>query len=79
MKDLKFLLRRMSQTELANMMSINKTNITNWLAFDRVPKKRIIQLKEIKNGKESIKPPETANDLNNRYNNLGFTVIGSGK
>lgn len=49
MKDLKFLLRRMSQTELANMMSIHKTNITNWLAFDRVPKKRIIQLKEIKN------------------------------
>jgi len=37
------------------------------------------KLKEIKNGKEIIKPPETVNDLNNRYNNLGFTVIGSGK
>lgn len=49
LKELQFLLRRMSQTKLANMMSINKTNITNWLAFGRVPKKRIIQLKEIKN------------------------------
>ena len=37
------------------------------------------KIKEIKNGKESIKPPETADDLNNRYNALGFTVVGSGK
>jgi hypothetical protein len=48
MKELNFLLKKISQTELSILLGIHKTNITNWLAFDRVPKKRIEELRRLK-------------------------------
>ena len=49
MKELNFLLKRISQTEISVLLGIHKTNITNWLAFDRVPKKHFEELKRLKN------------------------------
>jgi len=36
----------------------------------------ITKLKEIKNAKNDIKPPQNMDELNTRFSNLGYTPIG---
>jgi len=40
MQKLHYLLKRMTQTELAKKMGINKTNITYWKRIGRIPFKQ---------------------------------------
>lgn len=47
MKDLEFLLKRMSQTELATKLGMVRSNITIWKTNKKVPALRAIQLREI--------------------------------
>ncbi len=48
MKDLQYILKRISKSELARVLKINRSNITNWLAMNRVPKTQINKIKELK-------------------------------
>ena len=49
MKDLHYILRRMTQVELAKMLGLTRANITTWKRNNAVPKKHYFKLKEIKN------------------------------
>lgn len=48
MKELQFILKRISQTALADMVGIKKSNITLWKLLKRVPLKHREKLREIK-------------------------------
>lgn len=49
MNDLKFILRRLPNVDLAKLLGIQKTNISLWKKNNHVPKKHFLKLKEIKN------------------------------
>lgn len=49
MKDLYFIIKRMSQTKLASLLHLKKANITLWKSKNAIPKKHSLRLKEIKN------------------------------
>lgn len=48
MTDLKYILRRITQTELAKRLGMTKANVTHWLRNEKVPVKRIQMLKVIR-------------------------------
>lgn len=47
MKKLMFIIKRMTQVELAERLSIGKANITAWKVAQRVPRKQMLRLDEI--------------------------------
>lgn len=49
MRELAKLLKTMSQAELARKLNITKMNISHWKRNKKVPKYRLIQLKELLN------------------------------
>lgn len=49
MKELAKLLKKMNQTQLAEKLGIEKMNISHWKRNKKVPKYRLIQLKELLN------------------------------
>lgn len=49
MSNLNYIIKRMTQTELAEKLGIKKANITLWKSKNAVPKKHSAKLKEIKN------------------------------
>lgn len=49
MKELRYILKRMTNMCLAKQLGIHRSNITMWLLLNRVPKKRLLQLQKIKN------------------------------
>jgi hypothetical protein len=49
MIDLKYVLKRISNTALALMLGIKKCNISIWTKRNKVPKKHSVKLKEIRN------------------------------
>lgn len=48
MKDLFFILRRISQASLAKKLGITRANITAWKVANRVPRTKLKELKLIK-------------------------------
>jgi transcriptional regulator with XRE-family HTH domain len=48
LEDLKFIIERITQAELAEKLGIKRANITNWKLMKRVPKDRIEELKKIR-------------------------------
>lgn len=49
MKDLYYIIKRMTQKMLAEKLGLKKANITLWKSKNAVPKKHYFKLKEIKN------------------------------
>jgi DNA-binding Xre family transcriptional regulator len=49
MANLKFVLRRISATKLAEFLGIQKCNISIWKKANKIPKKHLAKIKEIKN------------------------------
>lgn len=49
MKNLYFILKRLSATKLAERLGIKKANVTHWKNNKHIPKKHLEQIKEIKN------------------------------
>ena len=47
MKELKELRKVMSNAEIARRLVINRCNITMWVLLKRIPKKRILEIKEL--------------------------------
>jgi DNA-binding Xre family transcriptional regulator len=55
MKDLVFLLKTMSQTQLAKSLGMVRSNITIWKSNGRIPELRALQLKEMAKKQRSKK------------------------
>lgn len=49
MKDLHYIIKRMTQKMLAEKLGLKRANITLWKSKNAVPKKHYFKLKEIKN------------------------------
>jgi len=48
MRDLKFILKRINQLALAKRLKINRSNVTNWLVMNRIPRTQVGNLKKIR-------------------------------
>jgi DNA repair exonuclease SbcCD ATPase subunit len=60
-------------TELDNQLKVSQAAyIESQKRYDTIIKK----LKEIKDGKDAIKPPQDATELNSRFATLGYTPTG---
>ncbi len=60
-------------TDLNSQLKISQTAyIESQKRYDTIIKK----IKELKDGKDNIKPPVDSIELNNRFNALGYTVTG---
>jgi DNA repair exonuclease SbcCD ATPase subunit len=60
-------------TELDNQLKVSQAAyIESQKRYDTIIKK----LKEIKDGKDAIKPPQDATELNSRFATLGYTPVG---
>ena len=60
-------------TDLNHQLKLSQTAyIESQKQYDTIIKK----LKEIKDAKNDIKPPQTASELNSRFTALGYTPVG---
>ena len=60
-------------TELDNQLKVSQAAyIESQKRYDTIIKR----LKELRDGKDSIKPPQDSGELITRFNNLGYTPVG---